>query len=369
MDISGKIYMLKTLLVIGIYLFFAGAVFGEKPKAESFQLVNKINPDESRAKMLQKMEWGCDYIINCPNYLKLKYYLFTSGTNQQINELNTQFETFKRERLILMATIIGQNKASQIRGIRYLPYVGIAVFVLIVILLYNTCSIKKQKDIEVNQKNASLNQLLREKEWLINEINHRVKNNLQIVTGLLQKQSSFVNNAEAFDAIQNSEHRMQSIALIHQKLYQSEGLTLIDMGGYIEELIGYLTGCFNTAPRLKFQCEVGDIQLDVNQAVPFGLILNEAITNSIKYAFPNSRPGLIKIILRQTKEYEYLLLIADNGVGLPLDFNMDANNSMGITLIKGLCRQLNGTLEIENQDGLTLKIAFRTDEILTPGFS
>lgn len=237
-----------------------------------------------------------------------------------------------------------------------------------VVLLYNYYN-KKRNNLKVDQKNASLNQLLQEKEWLIKEINHRVKNNLQIVMGLLQRQSSFIDNAEALNAIQNSEHRMQSIALIHQRLYQSEGLTLIDMRGYIEELIGYLTGCFDTANRLNFQREVDDIRLDVNQAVPFGLILNEAITNSIKYAFPDSRPGLIKIILRQTKENEYLLVIADNGVGLPSNFNIDANNSMGVSLIKGLSRQLNGTLEIQNQDGLTLKIVFKTDEILAPGFS
>ncbi|HTD41380.1 MAG TPA: sensor histidine kinase [Mucilaginibacter sp.] len=284
--------------------------------------------------------------------------------------MKIQIETIKKEKLIQIEGLIGQNKVRQAYAIRYFLYVGIAVLVLIVVLLYNNCSIKKQKDIEVNQKNASLNQLLREKEWLISEINHRVKNNLQIVTGLLQRQSSFIDNAEALNAIQNSEHRMQSIALIHQRLYQSEGgLTLIDMRGYIEELIGYLTGCFDTANRLDFQREVEDIRLDVNQAVPFGLILNEAITNSIKYAFPDSGRGLIKIILRQTKEYEYLLVIADNGVGLPVNFNIDANNSMGITLIKGLCRQLNGTLEIQNHDGLTLKIAFKTDEILAPNFS
>ena len=359
--------MLKTLLVIGFSLFFAGAVFGEKTKAESFQLFNKNSPDNNRVKLLQKMEWHNNFMINYDNYIKPKYSLFNSGRNKQINELKTRFGAIKKGKLI--RGVIEQNKVHQAYAIRYFLYIGIAVLVLIAALLYNNCSIKKQKDIEVNQKNASLNQLLREKEWLINEINHRVKNNLQIVTGLLQRQSSFVNNAEALDAIQNSEHRMQSIALIHQKLYQSDDLTLIDMSGYIEELIGYLTACFDTTNRLNFQREVEDIQLDVNQAVPFGLILNEAITNSIKYAFPNSRPGLIKIILRQIKEYEYLLVIADNGVGLPRDFNIDANNSMGITLIKGLCRQLNGTLEIQNQDGLTLKIVFRTDEILAPGFS
>ena len=206
--------------------------------------------------------------------------------------------------------------------------------------------------------------MLDEKEWLVKEIHHRVKNNLQIVMGLLQRQSAYIDNDIAFAAIQNSENRMHSIALIHQKLYQSESLDLINMPEYIDELITYLKDGCDTGNRIHFEKKIDEIYLDVSQAVPLGLILNEAITNAIKYAYPKDNAGFIHIVLSQTGEDENLLIIEDHGPGLPSHFNMEKIDSLGMNLMKGLSKQLGGTFQLENNQGLTIKIVFKTEKYI-----
>ncbi|HTD42266.1 MAG TPA: histidine kinase dimerization/phosphoacceptor domain -containing protein, partial [Mucilaginibacter sp.] len=244
------------------------------------------------------------------NYTNLKDSLFTANRSQQIEELKIQYETARKEKDIVLLKKdkqLAQNKEERVNSVLKLTLVGIGILILFMGLLYQSYRIKQRSNVEINKKNASLNQLVRDKEWLVKEIHHRVKNNLQIIMGLLQRQSSFIDNAEALTAIQNSEHRMRSIALIHQRLYQSDDLAVIDMPAYVEDLVAYLKDCFDTGSRINFLREIEDIQLDVAQAVPLGLILNEAITNSIKYAFPGNELGLISIILRQINENEYLL--------------------------------------------------------------
>src|SRR5262249_22759774 len=139
----------------------------------------------------------------------------------------------------------------------------------------------------VTQKNEQLQYLLKEKEWLVREIHHRVKNNLQIVMSLLNSQSAYIDNEPALTAIHDSQHRVQAMSLIHQKLYNSENLSSIEMSNYIRELAYNLRDSFNAGKHIRFNFNIESIEMDVSQAVPVGLILNEAITNSIKYAFPD----------------------------------------------------------------------------------
>ena len=134
---------------------------------------------------------------------------------------------------------------------------------------------------------------------------------------LLNSQSAYIDNEPALTAIHDSQHRVHAMSLIHQKLYNSENLSAIDMSLYMRELASYLADSFNTGQRVRFEYDIGPLQMDVGQAIPLGLILNEAITNSIKYAFPNDREGVIKITLSNSSESQYLLEIADNGIGIP----------------------------------------------------
>jgi two-component sensor histidine kinase len=131
------------------------------------------------------------------------------------------------------------------------------------------------------------------------------------------------------------------------------------MNSYIQEMITYLGNSFSNAERIHFKLEVEDIDLDVSQAVPLGLILNEAITNAVKYAFPKDRKGSITIVLQKVSEEDILLKIADNGKGLPADFDFSGNNSLGIQLIRLFSEQLDGDIRFRNEDGVEISLIFR----------
>ncbi len=227
----------------------------------------------------------------------------------------------------------------------------------------------KQK--EINRQNEELtravqekNTLLEEKEWLLKEVHHRVKNNLQIVISLLNTQSKFLDNQEAIDAIQESRHRMQAMSLIHQKLYQSESSAYVNMQMYIRELSSYLEASFSTGKRIIFDIEVCDIELDIAQAIPIGLILNEIITNAIKYAFIGKENGNINITMQMQNEQDVLLQISDDGVGLPSGFTIDKSDSMGMRLIRGLVKQIGGQINLFSQNGTRVYIHFKMDSKL-----
>jgi len=213
---------------------------------------------------------------------------------------------------------------------------------------------------DINKKNKSLEGLLIEKEWLLKEVHHRVKNNLQIIMSLLNSQSNYLKDDAALTAIHDSQHRVHAMSLIHQKLYSSENHSSIDMSIYIRELASYLADSFNMEQHIHFVIAIEPLEMDVSQAIPLGLILNEAITNSIKYAFPNDSRGMISISLSNTSPDHYLLSISDNGIGIP-DSNINKPGSLGISLMKGLSEDLGGIFSIDNENGTTVKISFVHD--------
>jgi two-component sensor histidine kinase len=199
---------------------------------------------------------------------------------------------------------------------------------------------------------------VKEKEWLLKEVHHRVKNNLQIIMSLLNSQSAYLDNDAALLAIRNSQQRIHAISLIHQKLYQSDNMSSIDMPVYIRELVEYLRDSFTTGQLIRFKLDVDPIELDVSQAVPLGLILNEAITNAIKYAFPGGRPGLISITLRHYTVSRLSLIISDNGAGIPDAIVNRPASSLGLSLMKGLTEEIAGAFCVENNQGTLIKVAF-----------
>lgn len=298
--------------------------------------------------------------------------LFNITKSQQIEELQIIYETDQKEKNIQLLQNESQLQQSQLIQANLTKNItsgGITLLLIIVGLLYSRYRLKQISNrkleiqqIEINQTNRSLQNLLEEKEWLLREIHHRVKNNLQIVMSLLNTQSAYLESDAALSAIRDSQHRIRSISLIHQKLYQAKNVALIDMPNYIQELIEYLQDSFDTGYRVYFEVDIEPIELDVTQAVPLGLILNEAICNAIKYAFPNHK-GIIKIIMSQVNEDHYFIMISDNGVGLPSDFDINKCNSLGMSLMKGLSKQLNGNFELHNNNGLTIHITFANEQI------
>ncbi len=272
-----------------------------------------------------------------------------------------------------------QNKVSQLKRERLISNVyfgGAALLLVIIALLINGYRLKqkhnrslKVKQVEIGQKNTSLEKLLTEKEWLLKEIHHRVKNNLQIVMSLLNSQSAYLQNDAALGAIRDSQHRVQAISLIHKKLYQSDNVGVIHMPHYIHELTDYLLDCFGAGRRIRLQLNIAPIKLDVSQAVPLGLILNEAITNAIKYAFPDNAEGIIHITLEQETGGHYTLTIADNGKGLPPDFDPGQSRSLGMSLMEGLSNDLGGQFSIHSRQGTVIHIRFTEDTFAHPVLS
>jgi two-component sensor histidine kinase len=205
--------------------------------------------------------------------------------------------------------------------------------------------------------------LLVEKERLLKEIHHRVKNNLQIVMSLLNSQAASLQDKVALSAIQDSQNRMQAIALIHQKLYQAQGVARILMKAYIEEVVAYLQDTYALSQQVRFRLCIEPVELDVNLAVPLGLIINEAITNAFKYAFPEEHSGVVYISLLKQSDTLYELTIADDGVGLPQGYDPSQSRSLGMTLIHGFSAQLGGELTIESSGGVRISLLFADEKL------
>jgi two-component system, sensor histidine kinase PdtaS len=206
--------------------------------------------------------------------------------------------------------------------------------------------------------NLYLRRLVDEKEWLVKEIHHRVKNNLHMISGLLDSQAGFVKTEEAASAIRISRQRVNAMSLVHQKLYQTGDLSSTDMAAYIHELVAYLDTSMNCRPRIRFVLEVERLQFDLKQTIPLCLILNEAVTNAIKYAFPGGRQGEIVVRLKKQPDGKVLLAVADNGVGVSSAVTGKTIDSMGMSLMRGLSEDLDADFSITGGNGTKITIIF-----------
>ncbi len=218
---------------------------------------------------------------------------------------------------------------------------------------------KQRANVEAGERNRVLQRLVTEKEWLLREVHHRVKNNLQTVVSLLETQSAYLRD-DALVAIQNSQNRVYAMSLIHQKLYQTENVASINMAAYLPELVHHLRDSYNGRQRVQFRLQIDSLELNVGQSVPVALILNEAITNSIKYAFPvsDSATNTIMIDMKAGAGNQVHLVIADNGTGLPADFHNTHTTTLGLRLMKGLTEDLNGNFDIRSDNGTVIAISF-----------
>jgi two-component sensor histidine kinase len=199
---------------------------------------------------------------------------------------------------------------------------------------------------------------LREKDIMLQEIHHRVKNNLQVIQSLLNLQSKRVKDSQTQEAFKESRDRIGAMALIHEKLYQAKDLSHIDMVNYLQNLSAHLFQTYRVSlDKVKLKLEMGKVQVGINQAVPLGLILNELISNALKHAFPEGREGRIRVRLVQ-EEGLIRLTVGDNGVGLPEAMNLREPQSMGFQVIMALVEQLDGTIELHREEGTEFRINF-----------
>ena len=296
----------------------------------------------------------------------------------QFEAMNLEYEVGMKEDsiklqekdiLLLTQTNSLQNaKLQRTSLVKNVTIGGIILALIIIGLLYNRYRSKQRtnKTLELQQgeiadQNLSLRRLVNEKDWLVKEIHHRVKNNLQTVMSLLGTQSSYLKNDIAKNAITDSQRRIQSMSLIHQRLYNANDLSAVRMADFIHELVDSLNDSFDIGNRIRFNMEIEPVELDLAHSIPLGLILNEAITNSFKYAFPGEQQGVINISLKNTSENNFLLIIKDNGIGLPAGFNATRSNSMGMNLMRGLSQEIGAQFTLSSQNGAKIEISFAYD--------
>ncbi len=199
---------------------------------------------------------------------------------------------------------------------------------------------------------------LREKETLLQEIHHRVKNNLQVISSLLRLQSARVNDPHTLGVLTESRDRVRSMALVHEMLYQSENLARVDFGAYVRNLTGYLIRAYRTSStRVALRSDVQDVTLGIDLAVPCGLIINELVSNALKHGFPDGREGEITVKMRADPS-TITLMVSDDGVGLPDGVAWQKADSLGLQLVVMLVEQLEGVIELDSSAGTVFRITF-----------
>jgi PAS domain S-box-containing protein len=209
------------------------------------------------------------------------------------------------------------------------------------------------------QAEESIKSSLREKEVMLKEIHHRVKNNLQIISSLLDLQTGTINDPRVLQCFQESQHRIRSMALIHEKLYQSADLAEVDFADYVRSLIAYLLRAYRISEAaVSLKLDTAPVRLRIDTAIPCGLILNELVSNALKHAFPNGRRGTITVTVGAEGEGRASLRISDDGVGLSPGGDWWAGPSLGLRLVHTLTQQLRGTITVETVGGASFHLSF-----------
>lgn len=217
----------------------------------------------------------------------------------------------------------------------------------------------KKRTQELQKTNNRLKRSLKEKEILIQEIHHRVKNNMAIISAFLNLQSQYILNDQDQQLFQESQDRIRTMSLVHEELYKSKDFTKIDLEEYVTNLVSNLCYSYAVAQtNVNMVVEISNISLNMDTTLPLGLILNELVTNSLKYAFKDKTKGTISIKAKKTGNKQYTMEVTDNGIGLPDNFDITKTPSLGLQIVNNLIHQLEGTLSWTNQKGTSYVITF-----------
>ncbi len=209
------------------------------------------------------------------------------------------------------------------------------------------------------QKEEKIQQALKEKDILLAEIHHRVKNNLQIIDSLLDLQSSRIYDTQVLSMLRDSQTRIRSMALIHQTLYQSKNFAQVDFANFLDSLAPTLISSYGVDPaRMALSIHTFDVHLPISAAIPCGLIVNELISNAIKHGFPGGRAGEIHIKLVNESPTEVSLSVSDDGIGLPADLDVNSTETLGLQLVVLLTEQLGGALSIQKANPTCFSLRF-----------
>jgi two-component sensor histidine kinase len=284
-------------------------------------------------------------------------------------QLAVSVELRHKEQIMQKALLqMHKQKQRSKKDQQYLKWIFISLIILAVLFVIVLLQLRKKnaqktklQDLIINyeQKTKLVEKSLHEKEYLLKEIHHRVKNNLQIVSGILQLQAIHSKNKEFKDIMKQSQNRIQSMALIHQMLYQNDDIRYIPFKSYLEKLSNQImSGLMIDFNKVKINIITEEIKLDVETAIPLGLIVNELLSNAIKHAYPENQEGVIDVWLKHDSDHQYTLIVADDGVGLPNDFNLESTNTLGLQLVGMLSKQMNSKLMYRVNGGAEFSIKF-----------
>jgi two-component sensor histidine kinase len=302
------------------------------------------------------------------NFLKISTAAKDTVTNIEKTKQVKQLEIKEQQRIedLNLAEIDAKNK------LRFNAAIGVMLSALIIsLILYRNNRNKQKANLALKDKNdkiektvsalnttqASLVTRNAENELLLKEIHHRVKNNLEVVSSLLELQSNQIDDPNTKDAMLASQNRVHSIGIVHQKLYQGENLGAIEMKDYFINLSESILDSFAAHKRVQVECAMSTLNVDIDTAVPLGLIVNELLTNTIKYAFPEGRSGKVQIKLEQGANGNLQMLVSDNGVGKSGTIK---GTGFGGQLISLLTRQLGGTIKEDNNNGTHIFFEFKS---------
>ncbi|HSF88085.1 MAG TPA: sensor histidine kinase [Saprospiraceae bacterium] len=271
---------------------------------------------------------------------------------RQMNELNIKYETVEKEKQ-LAETTLHLESARINQRLMSLVLLGALIISGLSIYAFRT-KIKSNKQLE--EKNRQISKALQEKDILLREIHHRVKNNLQMISALLYLHGKSVDDSTAQEALMESQNRVQSMAMIHQNLYQDENLLGVSIKDYLDKLLNHLISSYNIEKdRITILKKIDIPQMDVDTVIPLALIINELISNALKYAFRDGRRGEIKVSLQQTDGL-INLEVSDNGMGLPENFSVESSSNFGLKLINILCDRLGATWSAQSGKGTRIDI-------------
>lgn len=291
---------------------------------------------------------------------KLSEEINDKSRTEAIARMTTEFETEKVQNENALLLESQRVQTAQLRQQQYLLIIGLVILVVIigftVLIQHNRRKLQKA--------NQTIQNALDEKDLLLKEIHHRVKNNLQVVSSLLDLQSRDINDEQALSTFMEGQNRVKAMALIHQKLYQNEDLSTIDFKEYAENLMKELSAIYPTAKGVQSEITSGDnTHFDIDTAVPLGLILNELISNAFKYAFNENKEGQLSIKMETIGEGKHRLTVSDTGPGLPTTFDFTKAKSLGLKLVRRLAKQLYGSVTYSKDQGSRFVITF-TDTLL-----
>ena len=281
-------------------------------------------------------------------YVSLRDSILNEDRNASIAEMQTKYETEKKDKELLQVNAEKDIEIQRNLTQRNL-FIAVIVFVVLVVLIIGLAYRSKQRINKLLSEKNQLNEnIIKQKEVLIAEVHHRVKNNLQLINSIVDMQARNYSEENTISAVQDIQKRIGAIALLHQFLYQKDSIESVEMSQYINELVTGLKNSFKTEDKkIGVVCEVENLRLDINTAVPLGLIINELFTNSFKHAFANKNEGQVKIVLKKLDAL-LELEVSDDGVGT----DENSSNNFGKLMIRSLSRQLQAEWKVENGNGL-----------------